>query len=216
MISGSLTWGIAGCVLMRSARQRTFRDGNRVHEIVDAYERHLRTKRRRSPKPFPKISVEELTVGNDSPTQPGEISRCLDKRTLEVRGSIPLGSTRKRSRRVEIRGGFVFGAEANRSRSVLEGTRNPGTVHNRTRATLRAMSMDPAMLRDEALRLPTEARARLAAELLRSLDDAEEVDAAEHEATWNTEIAERLRQVDSGVVQAVPWNDARARITRED
>ena len=38
-----------------------------------------------------------------------------DNRTLEVRGSIPLGSTRKRSRRVEIRGDFVFAPPANRS-----------------------------------------------------------------------------------------------------
>ncbi|MFN0253761.1 MAG: addiction module protein [Kofleriaceae bacterium] len=42
------------------------------------------------------------------------------------------------------------------------------------------------------------------------------MDAAEHDASWSTEIAERLRQIDSGAVQAVPWNDARTRITRED
>ena len=36
------------------------------------------------------------------------------------------------------------------------------------------MSIDPAKLRDEALRMPVEARARLAAELLRSLDEDDE------------------------------------------
>ena len=70
---------------------------------------------------------------------------------------------------------------------------------------------------DEAMRLPADARARLAAELLGSLDDGEEDDAldpAEHEAAWSAEIAERMRQIDSGEVKAVPWSEARRRITR--
>lgn len=77
------------------------------------------------------------------------------------------------------------------------------------------MSMDPAKLRDEALRLPADARARLAADLLGSLDD-EELDPSEHDAAWGDEIAERLRQVDSGEVTPVAWTEARQRITRED
>jgi hypothetical protein len=56
------------------------------------------------------------------------------------------------------------------------------------------MAIDPATLREEALRLPTEAR----------------VD------TWNAEIAERLRAVDAGEIKPVPWNEARRRIARED
>jgi putative addiction module component (TIGR02574 family) len=75
--------------------------------------------------------------------------------------------------------------------------------------------MVPAKLRDEALRLPTEARAKLAAELRGSLDDADDVDATEHEATWSAEIAERVAQVDRGDVQTVPWSEARKRIVRE-
>ncbi len=78
------------------------------------------------------------------------------------------------------------------------------------------MSMDPAKLRDEVLRLPASARARLAAELLGSLDDADELDTAEHEAAWSAETAERLREVDAGEVQPVPWSEARRRIVRED
>lgn len=78
------------------------------------------------------------------------------------------------------------------------------------------MSMDPAKLRDEALRLPPDARARLAAELLRSLDDVDDVDATEHDAAWSEEISERLRQVDAGEVQTVRWSEARRRIVRED
>jgi len=78
------------------------------------------------------------------------------------------------------------------------------------------MSIDLSKLRHEALRLPVQARARLAAELLGSLDDDDsDVDEAEHAAAWGTEIAERLRQVDSGEVQAVPWSEARRRISEE-
>jgi putative addiction module component (TIGR02574 family) len=78
------------------------------------------------------------------------------------------------------------------------------------------MSMDPAKLRDEAMRLPVEARARLAAELLGSLDDMDDVDPAEHEAAWSAEIVERMRQLEAGEVETVPWADARKRIVRED
>jgi putative addiction module component (TIGR02574 family) len=80
------------------------------------------------------------------------------------------------------------------------------------------MSMDPSKLRDEAMRLPADARARLAAELLGSLDegDDEALDPAEYDAAWSAEIAERMRQIDSGEVKSVPWSEARRRITRED
>ena len=78
------------------------------------------------------------------------------------------------------------------------------------------MSMDPSKLRDEALRLPLEARARLVDELLRSLDEDDEIDQAEHAAAWGSEIAERLREIDSGEVQPVPWSEARQSIARRD
>jgi putative addiction module component (TIGR02574 family) len=78
------------------------------------------------------------------------------------------------------------------------------------------MVADPARLRDEVLSLPTEARARLVAELLRSLEHEEEPEAADYEAAWGAEIAERLRSVDSGEVSPVPWGEARERIARED
>lgn len=66
------------------------------------------------------------------------------------------------------------------------------------------------------LRLPLEARARLVDELLRSLDEDDEVDQAEHAAAWGSEIAERLREIDAGEVQPVPWSEARRRIARKD
>ena len=55
------------------------------------------------------------------------------------------------------------------------------------------MANNAAKVRDEAMRLPAPDRARLAAELLGSLDDDEEIGEAEHEAAWSHEIAERLR-----------------------
>jgi putative addiction module component (TIGR02574 family) len=78
------------------------------------------------------------------------------------------------------------------------------------------MSIDPSKLRDEAMRLPANARAQLAAELLGSLDDSsDEISPGEHEASWDAELAERLRQVDTGEVKPVPWAEARKRIVRE-
>jgi putative addiction module component (TIGR02574 family) len=78
-----------------------------------------------------------------------------------------------------------------------------------------SMSMDPAKLRDEVLRLPLEVRARLVDDLLRSLDDGDEVDPSEYDAAWGAEISERLREVAEGEAKPVPWSAARQRITRE-
>ena len=62
-----------------------------------------------------------------------------------------------------------------------------------------------------ALRLPVEARAAVAAELLESLDG---VDEAEEDvgAAWSDEIRQRLADVDAGVVTPIPWAEARRRI----
>ena len=70
--------------------------------------------------------------------------------------------------------------------------------------------MTPRELLHEALRLPTAARAALAAELIESLDNLEFDEDAE--AAWSTEIRQRLEDVDSGRVAAVPWEQARQRI----
>ena len=57
-----------------------------------------------------------------------------------------------------------------------------------------------------ALQLPVDQRARLAAELIESLEDESENDA---ESAWDAEIARRLDELDSGDVQPVPWSEAR-------
>jgi putative addiction module component (TIGR02574 family) len=62
-----------------------------------------------------------------------------------------------------------------------------------------------------ALRLPTEARAVVAAELIESLDEPGQA-AEDVEAAWGDEIRQRLAEVDAGVVTPIPWPEARRRI----
>ncbi len=59
-----------------------------------------------------------------------------------------------------------------------------------------------------ALSLPTHERARLAHELIVSLDQSEDADAGE---TWLAEIERRAREVDSGSVALEDWTTVRAR-----
>jgi putative addiction module component (TIGR02574 family) len=60
-----------------------------------------------------------------------------------------------------------------------------------------------------ALALPPDERAWLAEELIASLDQRQ---SAEIEAAWAAEIERRIAEVESGEVEAVSWEDARARI----
>ena len=62
---------------------------------------------------------------------------------------------------------------------------------------------------EEALTLPPEERADLAATLIDSLDERE--DEAVEEA-WAREIQRRMREVESGAVKTIPWSEARKRI----
>jgi hypothetical protein len=69
--------------------------------------------------------------------------------------------------------------------------------------------MDHKRVFDDALQLPPEARAALAAELIATLDDNTDANA---EAMWSEEIRKRLEEVDSGAVRPIPWSEARRRI----
>jgi putative addiction module component (TIGR02574 family) len=63
-------------------------------------------------------------------------------------------------------------------------------------------------LTERAKALPPEDRARLAEELLASLDTGEdEVDAA-----WDAEIRKRIAEIENGTVQLVPAADAFAQV----
>jgi putative addiction module component (TIGR02574 family) len=71
--------------------------------------------------------------------------------------------------------------------------------------------MDAKELLDEALNLPMEARAALAARLIESLDEAVDPDA---ESLWAQEITRRLRDFDEGRAEATPWPEVRDSILK--
>jgi putative addiction module component (TIGR02574 family) len=64
-------------------------------------------------------------------------------------------------------------------------------------------------LLDQALQLPDDERAEMAALLLRSLDTVTDEGAEE---AWDREIERRLAEVDAGTVELVPWDEAKRRI----
>lgn len=70
-------------------------------------------------------------------------------------------------------------------------------------------------LLQDALALPLDERADVAAELLASLDDAEAEHAADVEAAWAAEIERRARRVMAGESMGVPWEDVRRRAESE-
>jgi len=71
------------------------------------------------------------------------------------------------------------------------------------------MPKDAAELLKDALSLPPEGRAALADSLLESLD--QEIDEGAEQA-WLDEIQKRLREIDTGAVTMVPWEEAERRL----
>ena len=63
-------------------------------------------------------------------------------------------------------------------------------------------------LTERAKALPPEDRARLAEELLASLDPGED----EVEAAWDSEIRKRIAEVENGAVRLVPADEAFAQV----
>lgn len=61
----------------------------------------------------------------------------------------------------------------------------------------------------ELLKLPAHERARLATELVQSLDESEDPDAAE---AWLEELDRRAREVVSGTAKLEDWTEVRRRI----
>jgi putative addiction module component (TIGR02574 family) len=64
------------------------------------------------------------------------------------------------------------------------------------------------LLRDASLLSEAE-RAELAGRLLESLHGEPDEDV---EAAWSEEIERRIRQIDSGEVKTIPWEDVRAKL----
>ena len=69
------------------------------------------------------------------------------------------------------------------------------------------------LLRD-ALALPADERADVAAELLASLDEPAPTEATAVEALWAREIERRARRVMAGESAGESWDDVRKRVVR--
>jgi putative addiction module component (TIGR02574 family) len=72
------------------------------------------------------------------------------------------------------------------------------------------MAPEAAKLLTNALALPIRERAELAHELLVSLEDGADADAAE---AWVAELEQRSREVRSGAVATEDWASVKARLT---
>ena len=62
---------------------------------------------------------------------------------------------------------------------------------------------------EEAMSLPSEERARVAAVLIASLEEGEDADAEEQ---WAVEIEHRARRVKAGQSRGASWEDVRERL----
>lgn len=71
------------------------------------------------------------------------------------------------------------------------------------------MSPEVEKLLADALQLPSQARAALAAQLIESLDKEVGEDA---EAAWSSEIARRVKELETGKLKTVPWSAARRQV----
>ena len=73
------------------------------------------------------------------------------------------------------------------------------------------MARETRDLLNEALELPLDERARIAAELLESLQEAE----AEIEEAWATEIRKRVAAARAGELASTDWRTVLDRVERE-
>ncbi len=73
------------------------------------------------------------------------------------------------------------------------------------------MAMTTEQVVDEALQKSAEERGMIAAKLIASLDLQEDPDA---EAAWQAEVTRRVRELDEGTAKTVPWEEAKARVSK--
>jgi|HubBroStandDraft_1064217.scaffolds.fasta_scaffold191939_2 putative addiction module component (TIGR02574 family) len=71
------------------------------------------------------------------------------------------------------------------------------------------IKMEIGKILPKLLKLPSEQRAELATQLIRSLDESEDSDAAQ---AWSREVSKRANDVKSGRVKTVSWAKARKRL----
>ena len=62
---------------------------------------------------------------------------------------------------------------------------------------------------DQALQQPERERARIAETLISSLDQKADMDV---ELAWQKETGKRLREIDSGAVECIPWENVRRKL----
>jgi len=74
------------------------------------------------------------------------------------------------------------------------------------------MTRDAERVLDEALRLPEQERAELAARLISSLEPKADDDV---DAAWVAEIERRCAELDAGTAVTSDWNDVRRRIEED-
>jgi putative addiction module component (TIGR02574 family) len=74
------------------------------------------------------------------------------------------------------------------------------------------MSRDLRELFREAFDLPESERATLAGLLIESLEPAPDPDVEE---AWAVEAERRWREIESGAVQTIPWEEVRAKLFRK-
>jgi putative addiction module component (TIGR02574 family) len=73
------------------------------------------------------------------------------------------------------------------------------------------MGISVDTLLDSALKLPSDERARLAAELIASLDGVPEVGV---EAAWDAEVQRRIDGTVRGEVELLDWNAVKAEVAQ--
>jgi putative addiction module component (TIGR02574 family) len=76
---------------------------------------------------------------------------------------------------------------------------------------MRVMSPSAGTLLDTALKLPREDRAKLASELIASLDGEAEAGVA---AAWNAEVESRVREADAGKARLIDGKTVKAEVSR--
>jgi putative addiction module component (TIGR02574 family) len=69
------------------------------------------------------------------------------------------------------------------------------------------MTFTVEQIRTEALRLSAEDRARLAGELIESLDEIDEVDQAAVDAAWREEVRRRIQDSSKGNIELLNGDD---------
>jgi len=75
------------------------------------------------------------------------------------------------------------------------------------------MDIDLQNLANQALALPDDQRAALAATLIGSLDSQIDEDAEE---SWKEEVAKRVAEIDRGEVELIPWEQVIAKLKLKD